>query len=179
MIKILLFSFCFFSFLSITAQDQTLVEDGLFSVNILLPGLEYERGLSNESTLDLRAGTGFGLTGGSGRDTQYGIFLNAHTQYRYYYNFEKRLEKGKNIANNSANYLALNASFDFGDPIIGDYPYSLDYGGVLGPVWGLQRYYGSGFKLDLNLGAGYGFNESGGSFFSPIIGIRLGWLLSN
>lgn len=40
---------------------------------------------------------------------------------------------------------------------------------------GLQRYNGAGFKLDINLGGGYGFNESGSSFFSPMISFRLGW----
>lgn len=162
---------------SANAQSQTNVEKKLYSVNFLLPGLEYEMGLSNNTTLDLRAGTGFGISGGSNRDTEFGIFLNAHTQYRYYYNFNKRLRKDKNIDNNSANYIALNGSIDFGDPIIGDLQLSSDYGGVIGPVWGLQRYYRSGFKLDLNLGAGYGFNNLGGSYFSPIIGLRLGWKL--
>ena len=100
-------------------------------------------------------------------------------QYRYYYNLEKRLQKEKNIGNNSANYIALSGAVQIGKPIIGDLEYNEGYFGVIGPVWGLQRYYGSGFKLDLNLGAGYGFNESGSSFFSPIIGLRLGWRLSN
>lgn len=177
--KLLLLSFCLFSFVSINAQDQPFVENGMLSVNFLLPGLEYETGLSNKTTLDLRTGIGFGLSGGSDRDTEYGIFLNAHAQYRYYYNFNKRLDKNKNIANNSANYLALNASFGFGEPIIGDLQVSPNLSGVVGPVWGLQRYYNSGFKLDLNLGGGYGFNDLGESFFSPIIGIKLGWLLSN
>jgi hypothetical protein len=177
--KLLLLSLCLFSFLFINAQDQPTVEDGLLSVNFLLPGLEYETALFDETTLDFRVGAGFGLSGGSDRDTEYGIFLNAHTQYRYYYNFNKRLEKNKNIANNSANYIALNASVGLGEPIIGDLQVSPNLSGVIGPVWGLQRYYNSGFKLDLNLGAGYGFNDLGESFLSPIIGIRLGWLLSN
>ncbi|CAM4225861.1 hypothetical protein [Gillisia limnaea] len=176
--KKLLFVVLVFIGFNVNAQSQANVEKKLFSVNFLLPGLEYEMGLSNNTTLDLRAGTGFGISGGSNRDTEFGIFLNAHTQYRYYYNFDKRLGKNKNIDNNSANYIALNGSIDFGDPIIGDLQLSSDFGGVIGPVWGLQRYYGSGFKLDLNLGAGYGFNNLGGSYLSPIIGLRLGWLLS-
>lgn len=176
--KLLLLAFCLFSFSSINAQDKASVEDGLFSVNILTPGLEYEYGLTNTTTLDLRAGSGIAFgTGSSGNF--FGIFPVFFTQYRYYYNLEKRLEKDKNIANNSANYIALSGSLQSGKPIIGNIEYTADYFGVIGPVWGLQRYYNGGFKLDLNLGAGYGFNESGDSFFSPIIGIRLGWLLSN
>jgi hypothetical protein len=48
---------------------------------------------------------------------------------------------------------------------------------VFGPSWGLQRYYKSGFKLDLNVGAGYGFSEFD-STFAFILGMRLGWLIS-
>ena len=51
--KLILLSFCFFTFSSINAQNQPSIEDGLFSVNILTPGLEYEYGLTNSTTLDL------------------------------------------------------------------------------------------------------------------------------
>lgn len=176
--KLLLLSFCFFTFSSINAQNQPSVEDGLFSVNILTPGLEYEYGLTNSTTLDLSVGSGFAYRKGTFGEG-FGVYPVFGVQYRYYYNLNKRLEKGKNISNNSGNYIALSGTVQGGKPIIGDLEFTEGYFGVIGPVWGLQRYYGAGFKLDLNLGAGYGFNESGGSFFSPIIGLKLGWRLSN
>jgi len=176
--KLILLSFCFCSFLSINAQDQPSVEDGLFSVNILTPGLEYEIGLTNSTTLDLRAGSGFAYRKGVFEEG-FGVYPIFNLQYRHYYNLKKRLDKGKNISNNSANYIALSGAIQAGKPIIGNLEYNEGYFGVIGPVWGLQRYYGAGFKLDLNLGGGYGFNESGSSFFSPIIGLRLGWRISN
>ena len=176
--QLLLLSFCFFTFLSINAQNQPSVEDGLFSVNILTPGLEYEFGLTNSTTLDLRAGSGFAYRKGM-LGEGFGVYPIFNVQYRHYYNLKKRLEKGKNISNNSGNYIALSGTIQAGKPIIGDLEYNEGYFGVIGPVWGLQRYYGAGFKLDLNLGGGYGFKESGSSFFSPIIGIRLGWRISN
>ena len=176
--KLLILSFCFFTFSSINAQNQPSVEDGLFSVNILTPGLEYEYGLTNSTTLDLRAGSGFAYRKGTFGEG-FGVYPVFGAQYRYYYNLNKRFEKGKNISNNSGNYIALSGTVQGGKPIVGDLEYSEGYFGVIGPVWGLQRYYGAGFKLDLNLGGGYGFNESGGSFFSPIIGLRLGWRISN
>jgi hypothetical protein len=176
--KLILLSFCFCSFLTINAQDQPSVEDGLFSVNILTPGLEYEYGLTNSTTLDLRAGSGFAYRKGTFEEG-FGVYPIFNVQYRHYYNLKKRLEKGKNISNNSGNYIALSGTVQAGKPIIGDLEYNEGYFGVIGPVWGLQRYYGAGFKLDLNLGGGYGFNESGSSFFSPIIGLRLGWRISN
>ncbi|MBZ9629336.1 DUF3575 domain-containing protein [Salegentibacter sp. LM13S] len=177
--KILLLSFCYFSFLSINAQDRASVEDGLLSVNILTPGLEYEYGLTNATTLDLRAGSSAFAFGAGSSGKFFAIFPVFSAQYRYYYNFNNRIEKNKTVKNNSANYIALSGNLQSGKPIIGNIEYTEDYFGTIGPVWGLQRYYSSGFKLDLNLGAGYGFDELGDSYFSPIIGIRLGWLLSN
>ena len=177
--KLLLLSFCFLSFLSINAQDQASVEDGLLSINILTPGLEYEYKLTNSTTLDLRAGTGFAYWKNTYFGEDFGIYPIFNVKYRYYYNLKKRLRKGKNIDNNSANYIALSGTLQSGKPIIGGLEYSEDYFGTIGPVWGLQRYYDSRFKLDLNLGAGYGFNKSGESYLLLLIGIRLGWLLSN
>jgi hypothetical protein len=159
-----------------SSQDRASVEKGLLSVNILTPGLEYELGTSSNTTLDLRVGSGLAYRKGMFEEG-FGIYPTFNLQYRYYYNLNKRMEKGKNISNNSANYIALSGSIQSGKPIIGDLEFNEGYFGAVGPVWGLQRYYGAGFKLDLNLGAGYSFNESGGSFFSPIIGLRLGWLL--
>ena len=176
--KLLLLLTFFSSITSINAQNDPSVEKGLFSVNILTPGLEYEFGLNDLSTLDLRAGSGFAYRKGTFGEG-FGVFPTFNVQYRHYYNLNKRLEKGKNISNNSGNYIALSGNIQSGKPIIGDLEFTEGYFGVVGPVWGLQRYYGAGFKLDLNLGAGYGFNESGGSFFSPIIGLRLGWRISN
>ncbi|MDT0685865.1 hypothetical protein [Autumnicola psychrophila] len=176
--KILLLSFCFCSFLNIDAQNQPSVEEGLLSVNILTPGLEYEYGLTNSATLDLRAGSGFAYRKGIFGEG-FGIYPIFNVQYRHYYNLKKRFEKGKNISSNSGNYIALSGAIQTSKPIIGDLEYNENYFGVIGPVWGLQRYYGAGFKLDLNLGGGYGFNESGSSFFSPIVSLRLGWRIFN
>ncbi|WP_289022772.1 hypothetical protein [uncultured Salegentibacter sp.] len=177
--KLLLLSFCLCSLLSINAQDQASVEDGLLSVNILTPAVEYEYGLTSSTTLDLRLGSAFAYWKNTYFGENFGIYPILGIQYRYYYNLEKRLDKGKNLKNNSANYIALSGAVQSGKPIIGNLEYNEAYFGTVGPVWGLQRYYNSGFKLDLNLGGGYSFNESGESYFSLLIGIRLGWLLSN
>ena len=176
--KFLLLSIIFTS-VSASAQEQATVSENLFSVSFLLPGIEYETALSNKTTLDFRAGTGLAVSGGMYRETEFGIFLNFHTQYRYYYNFERRQEKGKNTRHNSANYFALNGGLYSGEPVIGGLETAADYSGEIGPVWGIQRVYNSGFKLDLHLGAGYVFNDLGNSGFSPIIGFRLGWLISD
>ena len=174
--KRLLLFLAFLLSLAAYAQDQPSVEEELFSINILTPGLEYEHKLTNATTLGLRAGSGFAYRKGTFGEG-FGVYPIFNVQYRYYYNLKKRLAKGKNVSNNSANYIALSGAIQSGKPIIGDLEFNEGYFGVIGPVWGLQRYYGAGFKLDLNLGAGYAFNESGSSVFSPIIGLKLGWLI--
>lgn len=159
----------------LSAQNSTVgVEKQLFKVNLLLtPGLEYEVGVSKNSTLDFRLGTGLAYVKVND-DEDYGVFLNFEGAYRYYYNFEKRASKGKNTSGNSGNYVALTTFLASGDPIIGDLESDTDYIGQVGPVWGFQRTYNSGFNLGLELGLGYTFSESD-SFVAPIVGFRLGW----
>ena len=162
---------------SASAQDNARLTQNQWSATFLLPGVEYETAVSRNSTISLRLGTGFGYTSGMYRETEFGIFLNLRGQYRYFYNFQKRLEKEKKISNNSGNYLGLHSAFSSGNPIIGELETVVNYSGQVGPVWGLQRVYNSGFKLNLFLGAGYAFNDIGGSGISPILGFSLGWLI--
>lgn len=174
--KLLLLTAFLISF-SINAQERAATTTNLFSVSFLLPGVEYEAAVSPRSTVNLRLGTGFGYAGGMSRENEFGIYLNARGQYRHFYNFQRRLEKGKNISNNSGNYFGLHAALYNGKPIIGELESAADYSGLVGPVWGMQRVYNSGFKLNLFLGAGYGFNNMGNSGFSAIFGFSLGWAI--
>ena len=165
--------FGFFSF----AQNNSWFTESQFSATILLPGLEYEAPVSGNSTASLRLGTGFGYASGMFKETEFGVFLNLRGQYRYFYNFQKRLEKEKNINNNSANYFGLHAAFSNDDPIIGDMESAADYSGIIGPVWGIQRVHDSGFKFNIFFGGGYAFNDIGGSALSPIVGLSMGWII--
>lgn len=165
---------------SLTAQNNPEVSKSIFSVNFLIPSVELETRISEKTTLDLSGGIGFGLSAGTMEDgTEIGLFPVFSTQYRYYYNLEKRARKSKKVSQNSGNYVAAAGEIMGGKPIFGDLEYLNDYSALVGAVWGLQRYYNSGFKLDLNLGAGYGFNDLGDSYISPVVGLKLGWLISN
>ena len=88
------------------------------------------------------------------------------------------MEKGKKVSENSGNYITALAEITSGTPILGGLTSKADYAVVVGPAWGLQRVYNSGFKLNLNLGVGYGFDDLGGSYITPLVGIQLGWLLA-
>lgn len=75
--------------------------------------MEYEYGFTNSTTLDLRTGSGFAYRKGMFGEG-FGIYPIFNVQYRYYYNLEKRVNKGKNISSNSANYIALSGAIQSG-----------------------------------------------------------------
>lgn len=162
---------------SFTSFSQDLSTNNQFSLNILAPSAEYELAVSPGSTIDMNLGVGFAYHRSTYSGEAYGFYPGFEAQYRYYYNFEKRADKGKKTSENSANYIAGVGSITGGDPIIGDLEYSSSYGGFIGPAWGLQRVYNSGFKLNLNLGLGLGFNETQ-TYFTPLFGLQLGWLVA-
>ena len=161
-----------------TSYSQEITTNSQFSLNLLAPSAEYELSISDRSTIDLNLGVGFAYHRSSYSGEAFGLYPGFETQYRYYYNFEKRADKGKKTSENSANYLAVVASVTGGKPIIGNLEYTNDYGGFVGPAWGLQRVYNSNFKLNLNLGLGLGFNDAGDTYFTPLFGLQLGWLLT-
>ncbi|MCB7481197.1 hypothetical protein [Christiangramia sediminis] len=170
--------FCILFFTTLTSFSQETTTNSQFSLNLLAPSAEYELAVSDNSTVDMNLGVGFAYHKSSYSGEAFGIYPGFEAQYRYYYNFEKRADKGKKTSENSGNYIAGVASLTGGKPIIGDLEYANDYGGFVGPAWGLQRVYNSGFKLNLNLGIGMGFNDAGDTYLTPLFGLQLGWLVA-
>jgi hypothetical protein len=160
------------------AQDvqPATVAKSLFKINFLAPGLEYERGLTESTTLNISTSMGFGLGYSSITGLNTYLFPSLGLQARKYYNLDKRIEKGKNAAYNSGNFIALSA---FGStPSIIENEHAVNeasYG--IGPVWGMQRNYDSGFNLTLTMGAGYTKNNFGDKRISPLMGLNLGFLI--
>ncbi|WP_036152392.1 hypothetical protein [Maribacter forsetii] len=62
------------SVLYVNAQSNKQVEDGLFKINLLAPGVSYEVGVADKTTLTLEAFLGFALNGGSDRETSFGLY---------------------------------------------------------------------------------------------------------
>jgi len=170
--KNILLALCLVISANIFAQNST---QNQFSLNLITPSAEYELSIGDRSSLDFVVGIGFAYRR-IFDESGYAIFPSFMAQYRYYYNFAKRLEKGKNVANNSGNYLTAVAIVSGGDALIGDLYSENGTSGVVGPAWGLQRVYGKHFKLNLDLGLGYGFNNAD-SYLAPIIVFQLGWKL--
>lgn len=130
--KNLLFAICLVISANVFAQTST---QNQFSLNLLTPSAEYEVSIGERSSLDFTTGFGFAYRKVSG-ESGYAIFLEFMAQYRYYYNFAKRLEKGKNVANNSGNYLTAVAIVSGGDALIGNLVSINGTSGIVGPAWG-------------------------------------------
>ena len=166
----------FFSIATLSAQSTKKVEDGLLKANALLPGISYELGVGDKSTLNLEGIIGFALNGGSGRSTEFGIFPGIQVDYRNYLNFERRLRKNKNISGNSGNYVGLLNQFQFGKPLIGDLEFSSDYYYNLAVVYGIQRTRPKGFYWGVSFGPGI-FVDDFGTDTGLLVDVRLGWVI--
>lgn len=163
------------------SQTDMNVEKNMFKVNFLMPGFEYEHGVTKNTTLQLKLGTSFTYESTFGVESA-GVFVNLEAQYRYYYNFDRRIRKEKNINKNSGNYLSLMTLYQPGQPILGNIR---DYNDafVAGPVYGLQRTYNSGFNWGLETGVVFYSGRDHSGWFNddnivmPWLSISIGWVI--
>jgi hypothetical protein len=155
-----------------TAQDEASTTKSVTNISILSPAITHEMAIGKNQTLflagDLNLISRFeeiGTTNPKTYNSYYGLAPNFTADFRNYYNFRKRLGKGKNIDNNSGNYLALRGEYRF-SPIVNKEQFpTYNNGFALGGVWGIQRIYNSGIYLGLSLGAGFLF---GNNKFEPM-----------
>ena len=76
---------------------------------------------------------------------------------RWYYNFNKRVRKEKNIVNNSANFLTARLMYHPDLFIISDYNVQVDDQIAIIPKWGMKRSIGNHVTYELGAGVGYMF----------------------
>ena len=169
---------CCLSILNLKAQETSIsVAKTQFKINILSPGVTYEFGLSNTTTLctNLNFSVGFSSNNNSGAKWLFSPYLRE--EYRYYYNLEKRNLKGKISSKNSGNFIALNGSY-YLKPINKADFVSIYDGFTIAPTWGLQRTYGNGINISLITGIGYNFGtDYNKSNFVPVVNFTLGWVI--
>lgn len=79
------------------AQSGKNVENHQLTLNVLLPGIIYEQGLSQNSTIAAEATMGFAYRESDFLESGFGIYPIGRLQYRHYYNFARRLAKGKTL----------------------------------------------------------------------------------
>jgi len=169
--------FLFFTFLA-NAQNAK-VEKSQLKLNFLVPSIAYETGLTDKASITFEVGTGFSFRARSNQKTEFSFFPYFESQYKYYYNFEKRAKKGRRTINNSANYISFLAGIHSQKPLFNNSRYNEQAVIIAGPTWGIQRTYKKGFRLSLDLGVVYGYNTlTNNQFVFPLIDFELGWVLN-
>ncbi len=125
-------------------------------------GLTYEHRLSNKMVADISAGIGGGHDIGEGFfEINYGYpaFYFSLTP-KYFYNRQKRIDKGKEVHLNSGNYFGLRLKYVAANnrpvDIYGNSSLNVYRNSVLGNIhWGIQRPLGQHWLFNFHIGAGY------------------------
>lgn len=179
--KLLLVPFMVLSCFSVFSQfyekgrtfDLINLERHQFKFDLLSPGFSYELGLFKNQSVS----TGLGLataTYGEG----YAFGLTSNNRYRYYHNFQRRINMDKNVSGNSGNYIAAAQAIFFSQLRIStniDGPKDFNLG-FYGMVYGIQRTYKNGFNFNAELGAGLYKGDGVPDGYGPLIHFTFGWV---
>ncbi|QZE13460.1 hypothetical protein K4L44_12830 [Halosquirtibacter laminarini] len=118
---------------TIKAQEGGTMDQ--FKINLLTPGIGYEKKLGTKGTLDLTA-TGYFSWVGS--DTY--IKPSIDIGYRYYYNILRRESRGRNIKGNSASFLIASIGYTHRNITKSKYLYNTNPIGFDCKLqWGIRR----------------------------------------
>ncbi|MDR1722408.1 MAG: hypothetical protein LBR84_00525 [Tannerella sp.] len=111
----------------------------------------------------------------AGNGESYAIVPLIAAAPRWYYNLKRRAAKGRNTANNAADYLSIELTVNPGFAIISN---NTDVEPAISiiPVWGLRRNLSRHFNFELSGGIGYHCAKSRGSDLGINLTIRLGYV---
>lgn len=141
------------------AQDGE-VKKNLAGVQIGLFGLDLydEIRMTNKAVLRAEASLFPSLWGGVLHPkTGYAIYPSVALMPKYYYNIQKRAEKGKATRNNAANYIGLMVRCIPDGFVISNTP-NINVSNQIGviPTFGIRRSLGRKINFESRIGVGYG-----------------------
>ncbi len=144
-----------------------------FKFDLFSPGISYELGLFRNQSVSTALGLGM-----AAYEPGYVFGLALNNRYRYYHNFNRRINRDKNVSGNSGNYIAAAQAIFFSQArlttnVSGPDDFNL---GFYGMVYGIQRTYPKGFNFNAELGAGYYKGDGIPSGYGPLIGFTFGWV---
>ena len=155
-IAILLSTICIAQTLDQNLSKSDFGNETIYRANLLLtPNLEIEKDVTNYISLLASAGVGIGYYSSynlSERKNGFIFPFQVELATRYYTNFNRRLGKGKSIANNSGNYIALSFANVFeteNDEV------RVESSSALIGAYGIQRTDWKHFNLNFQTGLGY------------------------
>ncbi len=136
-------------------------------VTFLNPGISYENKVGKFQSIVGQAfmNTSFsiGYSSSLGNTSSISFDPALSIQYRYYYNYDRRENKGLRTEMNSLNYLSPTFETIFSKNRIDNAHYIENKRrpiNTIGAVWGIQRNYKKRFSLDFNIGLGYLFTTA-------------------
>ena len=146
-------------------------------INVFNPSIEYEKGLGVNTTLDIKLGMQLAINPALLEPLEDFEFLPAiNVQYRYYYNFNSRDSRGRQIYGNSANYIAPTTAAFVATSSINN-TVTNDIVSYAGLVTGIQRSFNSGFNFSIDAGAAYYMGYFKGGIY-PVVNLSIGWIVN-
>jgi hypothetical protein len=140
-------------------QETASVEKSIFGIQTGFFGawVHNESKLSNEISLRSEIGLDIGIIGNSSTN-DFLMVPSLRIEPRWYYNLDKRSAKGKNIKNNSGNFLSLTTTYN-PDWFMIPEKKNLNFISSISviPKWAIKRTYGNHFTFETGVGVGYIF----------------------
>lgn len=164
------------------AMAQTDAPDAgnVFKVNIIAPGVSYEKRIGYRQTLVagayLAPNFAFSYSSNFGSNFYFNLVPGIEAAYRYYYNGKRRTDKGYTTSLNNMNYFSFVYIPSITDVAISDAYYDETRKRLvhnIGIAWGFQRNYKNRISLDLYIGPGCRIGKStdvnaSGQYYSKI-----------
>lgn len=173
----IVFLFSFFTYAQFQERgkifDLVHLERHQFKFDLLSPGLSYELGLFRNQSVS----TSLGLATAT-YEEGYAFGLTTNNRYRYYHNFQRRIDKGKNVSGNSGDYIAAAQAVFFSQLRIStniDGPKDFNLG-FYGMVYGIQRTFENGFNFNAEVGAGLYKGDGVPDGYGPLVTFTFGWV---
>lgn len=139
----------------VDAQEAT-VEKSLWGVQVGVHPLAFynETKLLKKITLRSELGFGFGWSG-YGNATEWAAIPVIAIEPRFYYNLQKRMEKGRRTNGNSGNFVSLHLGYVPDFKITSHENVIVHPAVTILPMWGLKRNIGKYFNFETAYGIGY------------------------
>jgi len=146
--------------------------DKSFRLIFINPGMEWQFPTDQNSLFIVNPAFGYGgsfpnLSSPTASGFLYDLSPKLTIQQLWFYNREKRSEKGRSISGNSGNFISLRL-YSRGPSASSNFTRKTDIEFAVGPTWGLQRKYGQNFSLFFDIGPVYYLDIDGNHGFFPI-----------
>lgn len=136
------------------SQESKAVEKSIYNLQVGTVGIWFNNEMKLKDNIALRLEVG--LFSEIFEGVGYYMAPEVSIEPRYYYNILKRLKKGKDIANNAADFFTLKLNYRSDLFEINNLNgRAADVSYAIIPKWGIRRNLGSKFNYELGLGIGY------------------------